>query len=130
MAAFCFVCSSVVLIASLTWSSGVVVAGLTGAEHLDDVPAELRLDRIGEIARLRGEDELVERRDRAALERGELAAVGLRGRVLRVLLRELREVRAALDLVVELLSPSASFFTRMWRTSREAGCWYWVGFLS
>ena len=25
---------------------------------------------------------------------------------------------------------SASFFTRMWRTSREAGCWYLVGFLS
>ena len=41
--------------------------------------------------------------DRAALERRELATVGLRGRVLGVLLCERCEVGAALDLVVELL---------------------------
>src|SRR3954451_8605678 len=77
--------------------------GLDRGEDLDDVPAELGLDRLREIAGVGGEDELVERRNGAALEGRELAAVGVRT-LLRVLLGELGEIGAGLDLVVELLS--------------------------
>ncbi len=56
----------------------------------------LRLDRLRDLVRVEREGRLVERLDRLALAHGELPALLLRARVLRVLLRQRREVRTVL----------------------------------
>ena len=78
-------------------------------DDLDDVEAELRLHQVAELAGLQRERRLVELRHHLALaEEVEVAALGLAGFVLRVLLRELREVRARLDLGAAGLRPASS----------------------
>src|SRR5207247_3806133 len=75
------------------------------SEELDHEPAVLlRVDRLEESALLRArEHRSVELRHVLALLRRVLAADVLRAGVLRVLLRELREVGAALHLLVDRL---------------------------
>ena len=66
---------------------------------LDDVPAELRLHRIGDLARIHLERDLGEFRHHLALDEiAEVAAVG-GARILRLLLRQLGEIGAALELL-------------------------------
>src|SRR3954453_11514545 len=69
--------------------------------RLDDVVAVLGVHRLRDLAGLQAERRLVERRHRLALRHRQLSAVRGRSRVLGVLLRELREVPAALQLLVE-----------------------------
>src|SRR5262249_33659710 len=73
------------------------------ADRLDDVVAVLRLHRPRDRVRLQEERRLVERRDGLAAGDRQLPALVLRARVLRVLLRQGGEVRARLQLVVELV---------------------------
>ena len=75
-------------------------------DGFDDVPAELGLHGLGELAGLELERDLVEGRHSRAFLRCELAAVVLRRGILRVLLRELGEVGAVLELTVDLVGLS------------------------
>ena len=73
-------------------------AGLDVRERLDQVVAELRLDRLRQLVGVEREGSLVERGDGLALGDGELAARVLRAGVDRVRLGECREVAAVDEL--------------------------------
>src|SRR5262245_34625314 len=71
---------------------------------LDDVEAELRFDEIADGARGQAERRVVERTDHLSLlKESEVAAVGGASRILRVLLRQCREVLARLCVLEDLL---------------------------
>src|SRR5207248_11353689 len=76
---------------------------LDRAERLDDVVTELRVDRMRDLTGLHQERGLVERRDGLTFRNRQLAALVLRAWILRILLRELGEVRAVLNLRVQLV---------------------------
>jgi hypothetical protein len=88
------------------------------------VPAELGLHRLGQLAGLELERDLVERRHGGALLRGEVAAFLRRRRVFRMLLGQLGEVAAALELRVDLvgLAWSHEDVPTCARTLLELGC--------
>ena len=100
---FFFSCRSCWRIGFLDSFRGVVAAGLTADERLDDVVAELGLDRLRDRVLPEREGDLVERGHRLPARDGQLAARALRGRVGRVLLRERREVGAVLELGVQVV---------------------------
>ena len=67
------------------------------------MPSELGLHRVGNLALLQLEDDLFELRNHLTVaEVAEIAAVVLRARILRVFLRELGEIRAFVELRLEL----------------------------